>query len=70
MGSPIGESCCKQMLSKKIAELEQNLELIDKLDAHYGFCLLKIASAWKNSLSPCYLSASPVFLQKDLLEKN
>ena len=41
LGSPIGELCQKELLVKKIRELEKISDVIDKLDAHYGFYLLK-----------------------------
>ena len=42
LGPPIGESRQKEMLNEKIAELEKSSEVIDKLDLHYSFYLLKI----------------------------
>ena len=39
--SPIGELCRKELLDEKIWELEKISDVIDKLDAHYGFYLQK-----------------------------
>ena len=33
----IGELCRKELLDEKIKELEKISDVIDKLDAHYGF---------------------------------
>ena len=41
LGSPIGEPCRKELLDEKIKEFEKISDVIDKLDAHYGFNLLK-----------------------------
>ena len=41
LGSPIGKICRKEMRDKKIKELKKILDVIDKLDAHYDFYLLK-----------------------------
>ena len=41
LGSPIGELCRKKLLDETIKELEKIADVIDKLDAHYGFYLLK-----------------------------
>ena len=41
LGSLIGEFCRKELLDEKIKELEKISDVIDKLDAHYGFYLLK-----------------------------
>ena len=41
LDSRIGELCQKKLLDEKIRELEKISDVIDKLDAHYGFYLLK-----------------------------
>ena len=62
--SPIGELCRKELLDEKIKELEKISGAIDKLDAHYGFYLLKNC---RNS--HIFWRTSPCFLQNDLLER-
>ena len=37
LGSPIGELCQKELLDEKVKELEKISDVIDKLDAQYGF---------------------------------
>ena len=39
--SPIGELCQKELPDEKIREFEKISDVIDKLDTHYGFYLLK-----------------------------
>ena len=41
LGFPKAESCQIELLKRKIAELEKISEVIDKLDAHYGFYHVK-----------------------------
>ena len=41
LGSPLGEFFRKELLGEKITELEKVSDVIDKLDAHYRFFLLK-----------------------------
>ena len=41
LGSPLGKFCQKELLDEQIKELEKISDVIDKLDAHYGFYLLK-----------------------------
>ena len=41
LGSLIDDSCRKKLLTDKIAKLEKCSEVNDKLEAHYGFYLLK-----------------------------
>ena len=53
LGSPIGELCRTKLLEVKIKELEKISDVIDKLDAHYGFYLLKIALPCQNSYIFC-----------------
>ena len=44
LGSPLGPKSQANFLEKKINELEKVNGLVDKLEAHYGFLSLKIAS--------------------------
>ena len=62
LGSPIGELCRKELLDKKIKELEKISDVIDKLDAHYGFYLLKNCFSMPKLLY--FLRTIPCFLQK------
>ena len=41
LGSPLGPKLQADFLEKKINELEINNEINEKLDAHYGFFMLK-----------------------------
>ena len=54
------------MLDEKIKELEKISDVIDKLDAHYGFYLLKNCFSMPKLLY--ILRTSPCFLQNDFLE--
>ena len=65
--SPIGELCQKELLDKKIKELEKISDVIDKLDAQYGFYLLKNCFSMPKLLY--FLHTSPCFLQNDFLER-
>ena len=67
LGSPFGELCRKKLLDEKIKELEKISDVIDKLDAHYGFYLLK--NCFSMPKLPYFLRTSPCFLQKDFLER-
>ena len=67
LGFPIGELCRKKLLDKKIKELEKISEVIDKLDAHYGFYLLKNCFSMPTLLY--FLRTSICFLQNDFLER-
>ena len=67
LGSPIGELCRKELLDEKIKELEKISDVIDKLDAHYGFYLLKMCFSMPKLL--CFLRTSPCFLQNEFLER-
>ena len=55
------------MLDKKIKELEKISDVIDKLDAHYGFYLLKNCFSMPKLLY--FLRTTPYFLQNDFLER-
>ena len=55
------------MLDEKIKELEKISDVIDKLDAHYGFYLLKNCFSMPKLLY--FLRTSPCFLQNDFLER-
>ena len=67
LGSPIGELCPKELLYKKIKEREKISDVIDNLDAHYGFYLLKNCFSMRKLLY--FLRTSPCFLQNDFLER-
>ena len=66
LGSPTGELCRKELLDEKIKELEKISDVIDKLDAHYGFYLLKNCFSMPKLY---FLRTSPCFLQNDFLER-
>ena len=55
------------MLDEKIKELEKISNVIDKLDAHYDFYLLKNCFSMPKLLY--FLRTSPCFLQNDFLER-
>ena len=55
------------MLDEKIRELEKISDVIDKLDAHYGFYLLKNCFSMPKLLY--FLRTSPCFLQNDFLKR-
>ena len=57
----------KELLDEKIKELEKVSDVIDKLDAHYGFYLLKNCFSMPKLLY--FLHTSPCFLQNDFLER-
>ena len=59
LGSPIGELSRKELLDEKIKELEKTSNVIDKLDAHYGFYLLKNCFSMPKLLY--FLRTSPFF---------
>ena len=67
LGSPIGKRCRKDLLDKKIKELEKISDAIDKLDAHYGFYLQKNCFIMPKYLY--FLRTSPCLLQNDFLER-
>ena len=56
------------MLEEKIKELEKLSDIIDKLDALYGFYLLKNSFSMPKLLY--FLRTSPCFLQNDFLERH
>ena len=62
LGSPIGDLCRKELLDKKIKELEKISEFIDKLDAHNSFYLLKNCFRMPKLLY--FLRSSPCFFSK------
>ena len=41
LGSPLGSKAQVELLEKKIEDLKKVNEVVQKLDAHYGFYLLK-----------------------------
>ena len=41
LGSPMGASARRDLMNKKMIELQKLSEVVTKLDAHYGFYLLK-----------------------------
>ena len=67
LGSPIGELYKKKIARQKIKELEKISDVIDKLDAQYGFYLLKNCFSMSKLLY--FLRSSPCFLQNDFLER-
>ena len=67
LGSPIGELCRKELLDEKIRELEKISDVIEKLDAHYGFYLLKNCFSMPKLLY--FLRTSPCYFQNDFLER-
>ena len=67
LGSPIGKLCRKELLDEKTKELEKISDVIDKLDAHYAFYLLKNCFSMPNFLY--FLRTSPCFLQIGFSER-
>ena len=67
LGSPVGELCRKELLDEKIKKLEKISNVIDKLDAHYTFYLLKNCFSMPKLLY--FLRTSPRYLQNDFLER-
>ena len=65
--SPNGELCRKKLLDEKFKELEKISDVIDKLDAHYGFYFLK--NCFSMPKLPYFLRTSPCFLQNGVLER-
>ena len=57
----------KRIARQKFKELEKISDVIDKLDAHYGFYLLKKGFSMPKHLY--FLRTSPCFLQNDFLER-
>ena len=55
MGSLIGESCRKELLNVSIKELENILEVIDKLDEHYSLNVLGCFFQWLFLPIACWL---------------
>ena len=66
LGSSIDELCRKELLDEKIKELENISDIIDKLDAHYGFYLLKNCFSMPKLLY--FLRTSPCCLRNDFLD--
>ena len=66
LGSPISKLCRKELLDEKIKELEKISDVIDKLDAHYAFYLLKNCFSMPNFH---FLRTSPCFLQIGFSER-
>ena len=48
LGSSMGASARRNLLNKKMIELQKLSEVVTKLDAHYGFYLLKTALVYLN----------------------
>ena len=67
LGSPIGELGRKELSDEKIEEFEKISDVIYKLDAHYGFCLLKNCFCMPKLVR--LLRTSHCFLQNDFLER-
>ena len=68
LGSSIGELCRKELLDEKIKKFEKISDFIDKLDARYGFYLLKNCFCMPKLLC-FFLRTSPCFLQNDFLKR-
>ena len=66
LGSPMGASARRDLLNKKMIELQKLSEVVTKLDAHYGFY-------WKNCFSLPkllhFLRTSPCFEEVDFLQQ-
>ena len=62
LGPPIGELCRKEMLDKKNNKIEKISDVIDNLDAHYGFYFLKNCFSMPKLLY--FLRTSPCFFAK------
>ena len=67
LGSPMGASARQDLLNKKMIELQKLSEVVTKLDAHYGFYLLKNCFSLPKLLY--FLRTSPCFEEVDLLQQ-
>ena len=67
LGSPMGANARRVLLNKKLIELRRLSEVVTKLDAHYGFYLLKNCFSLTKLLY--FLPSSPCFEELDLLQQ-
>ena len=67
LGSPLGQKSQADLLEKKINELEKVNGIVEKLDAHYGFFMLKNCFSLPKLLY--FLRTSTCFNHPALLEK-
>ena len=67
LGSPMGARARRDLLNKKMIELQKLSEVVTKLDAHYGFYLLKNCFSLPKLLY--FLRTSPCFEEVDLLQQ-
>ena len=67
LGSPMGASARRDLLNKKMIELQRLSEVVTKLDAHYGFYLLKNCFSLPKLLY--FLRTSPCFEELVLLQQ-
>ena len=65
LGSPMGANARRDLLNKKLVELQRLTDVISKLDAHYGFYMLKNCFSLPKLLY--FLRTSPCFEEMDLL---
>ena len=64
----MGANACRVLLNKKMIELQRLSEVVTKLDAHYGFYLLKNCFSLPKLLY--FLRSRPCFEELDLLQQN
>ena len=67
LGSPLGPKSQADLLEKKIDELENVNEIVEKLDAHYSFSMLKNCFSLPKLLY--FLRTSTCFIHPALLGK-
>ena len=65
LGSPMGASARRDLLNKNLIEWQRLSEVVTKLDAQYGFYLLKNSFSLPKLLY--YLRTSPCFEELELL---
>ncbi len=65
LGAPLGTTSRTELMRSKIIELGRVTEIVDKLDAHYGFYLLKNCFSMPKLLY--YLRTGACFTEPDLL---
>ena len=67
LGSPMGANARRVLLNKTMIELQRLSEVVTKVDAHYGFYLLKNCFSLPKLLY--FLRTSPCFEELDLLHQ-
>ena len=67
LASPMGASARRDLLNKKIIELESLSEVVTNQDAHYGFYPLN--NCFSLLQPPCYDRTSPCFEELDILQR-